>query len=148
MATESVLCECQNCRRLWDEGDLNEVEDLSLRVSPGEPVPYGECPECGAVCHPHKGDYRDSCPMCGEGIQLVSFVSESCSIPVQPDGWFLGDGSCDTSDERFACRICEVDIPVDWVFGKLTRKETLLEIKKAEIRAKEEKEAKAKTLEG
>ena len=46
------LHECQNCEQLWPESLLNEVEDLSMRVAPGEPMPSGECPACGAVCHP------------------------------------------------------------------------------------------------
>lgn len=42
---------CQNCESRWAEEELNEVKDLAERVAPGELVPAGECPECGAVCH-------------------------------------------------------------------------------------------------
>lgn len=44
--------ECQNCLRVWNDEDLDPVKDLEVRVLPGEPVPSGECPDCGALCHP------------------------------------------------------------------------------------------------
>lgn len=45
------LFECQNCSKRWPEGKLREVKDFSMRTEPGEPIPAGECPDCGAVCH-------------------------------------------------------------------------------------------------
>ena len=48
---EEELFECQNCGDLWTEKELNEVQDVLQRVAPGEKMPYGECPDCGAVCH-------------------------------------------------------------------------------------------------
>lgn len=51
---EMAIHECQNCSRSWLEEQLEEVKDLSMRVAPGEPMPSGECPACGAVCHPKK----------------------------------------------------------------------------------------------
>jgi hypothetical protein len=47
------LFECQNCGAVWPEHELLEVKDVLERVAPGEPMPAGECPKCGAVCHPH-----------------------------------------------------------------------------------------------
>lgn len=44
------LSQCQNCRKLWHDVELNSIKDLDQRVSPGEPVPSGECPDCGALC--------------------------------------------------------------------------------------------------
>lgn len=44
--------ECQNCGEVWGENELvNPIPDLVERVAPGEPMPAGECPECGALCH-------------------------------------------------------------------------------------------------
>jgi hypothetical protein len=43
--------ECQDCGTRWDEADLRAVRHLTERVLPGEPMPSGECPECGALCH-------------------------------------------------------------------------------------------------
>lgn len=45
-------CQCQNCEWEGDEADTNPVEDIFERVSPGEPMPSGECPKCGALCQP------------------------------------------------------------------------------------------------
>ena len=45
---------CQNCDLLWAEEDikpLGEVKDLLQRITPGEEVPSGECPECGHLTH-------------------------------------------------------------------------------------------------
>lgn len=43
---------CQNCTRIFKLDQLKPVKDLDQRVGPGETVPTGECPKCGAVCHP------------------------------------------------------------------------------------------------
>lgn len=42
---------CQNCGAGWLESQLDELEDVMQRVSPGERMPDGQCPDCGAVCH-------------------------------------------------------------------------------------------------
>lgn len=46
--------QCENCRQVWLDEDLVEVKNLEQRVSTGEPVPSGECPDCGCLCHPEK----------------------------------------------------------------------------------------------
>lgn len=50
--------ECQNCGKTWAEDQLREVKDLFERVAPGEEMPSGECPECGAVCHPVRPEQK------------------------------------------------------------------------------------------
>lgn len=42
---------CQNCEAKWTEDQLKEIKDIEQRVSPGEPMPAGECPTCGSLCH-------------------------------------------------------------------------------------------------
>ena len=42
---------CQDCGGVWPEVDLLPIRHLEERVAPGEPVPSGECPLCGALCH-------------------------------------------------------------------------------------------------
>jgi hypothetical protein len=42
--------ECQDCGTRWADADLRAVRHLTERVLPGEPMPSGECPECGALC--------------------------------------------------------------------------------------------------
>jgi hypothetical protein len=47
--------QCQNCDRVWPDAvivPLEEVKKLFERVTPGEPMPSGECPVCGALCQP------------------------------------------------------------------------------------------------
>lgn len=43
---------CQNCGRSWKVEKLGEIQNLWQRVMPGELCPSGECPKCGALCHP------------------------------------------------------------------------------------------------
>lgn len=44
---------CQNCGAIMGVSDICPLseKDILERVSPGEPMPYGECP-CGALVHP------------------------------------------------------------------------------------------------
>lgn len=44
------LSRCQNCDTCHPESRLLPIEDLAQRVEPGEPMPSGECPDCGALC--------------------------------------------------------------------------------------------------
>ncbi len=46
-------CECGNCN--W-QGPLSELDEIEVEhfeasVSPGEPCPAGECPECNCFAH-------------------------------------------------------------------------------------------------
>jgi len=47
--------ECQDCGQHWTEENLEPIRDVFQRVAPGEIMPAGECPECGALCHEAKG---------------------------------------------------------------------------------------------
>lgn len=50
---EQGVATCQNCGRKWLDGHLvNPIPHLHERVAAGEPMPSGECPTCGALCHP------------------------------------------------------------------------------------------------
>ena len=50
---EKDLSICQDCRKTWTEDQLEEItHGIWERVSSGELMPSGECPECGNVCHP------------------------------------------------------------------------------------------------
>ena len=48
------LHECDNCGAVWKAERLNEIKDYSQRVAGGEIAPSGECPSCGALCHPQE----------------------------------------------------------------------------------------------
>ncbi len=43
---------CQSCIWVGPETRLGDIKDLLKRVRPGEIMPSGECPHCGALCHP------------------------------------------------------------------------------------------------
>lgn len=44
------LSECQNCSNVYPQSHLAPIKDLGQRVEAGEPMPSGECPDCGALC--------------------------------------------------------------------------------------------------
>lgn len=45
-------CFCQDCLWEGEEADCDPIDDIFERVSPGEPMPSGQCPLCGALCQP------------------------------------------------------------------------------------------------
>lgn len=48
----AIETRCQNCGAVRDAEELvRPIPDVEERVAPGETMPYGECPDCGAVCH-------------------------------------------------------------------------------------------------
>jgi hypothetical protein len=47
-----TVYECQDCGKRWLLDELKlDIPDIQQRVAPGEPMPAGECPDCGALCH-------------------------------------------------------------------------------------------------
>jgi hypothetical protein len=50
-AEESPRVSCDNCQWTGRERDCSEIVNLTQRVAPGEVMPAGECPDCGALCH-------------------------------------------------------------------------------------------------
>lgn len=65
--------ECGNCGEVWDEEALKrvfpDIPDLTERIAPGEPVPAGECPECGALVHEIRETFR--CRVCGQVVKAA-----------------------------------------------------------------------------
>ena len=48
---------CQNCDYKTDNLEsLDHATHLHTRVAPGELMPAGQCPECGALCRHTDGD--------------------------------------------------------------------------------------------
>lgn len=41
---------CQNCQRVWFWKETKAVKRIWERVLPGDIMPVGECPDCGALC--------------------------------------------------------------------------------------------------
>lgn len=50
-----MLCRCQNCDWTGPESAAEPVHDIWSRVAPGEPMPAGDCPVCGALVQPVDG---------------------------------------------------------------------------------------------
>ena len=48
---EDEYAVCQNCETSFFWLDLDPIDDLRQRVETGEPLPAGQCPDCGALCY-------------------------------------------------------------------------------------------------
>jgi hypothetical protein len=56
--------------------------------------------------------YKAECE-CGGDLYLIGFKG-SCNIPISKDGFYLGDGPCDTEDEVVMCGDCEKTGPLEY----------------------------------
>jgi hypothetical protein len=54
-----VTAECGNCGEGWAICELEPIADAEQRLTIGEEVPAGECPECGALCYAHKATRQE-----------------------------------------------------------------------------------------
>jgi hypothetical protein len=43
---------CAHCGAVWTAEQLAPYHDFWSRVQPGEIIPHGDCPDCGAFCYP------------------------------------------------------------------------------------------------
>ena len=64
---------CGNCQKIMrGEDELKtvfpDIPDLLQRISPGEPVPIGECPDCGALVHAEEEKPTLVCSVCGDAV--------------------------------------------------------------------------------
>lgn len=86
--------ECQNCGKHWRDEQLKAIEHLSERVAPGEAMPSGECPECGAVCHlltdPYLGGLDDAYNELGELIEDLDACDCDERVPRNSYRYFNG----------------------------------------------------------
>lgn len=62
---------CDNCGKVSEEHELAhvfpDIPDLMARIAPGEPVPFCECPECGALVHTVQETLM--CRACGDVVK-------------------------------------------------------------------------------
>lgn len=49
--SETTPVLCQGCDWSGKVCETLPIENFEMRVQAGELVPFGECPECGALCH-------------------------------------------------------------------------------------------------
>ena len=47
----NLIVRCGNCGWHGKAAKTLPIQDLEERITPGEEVPVGECPECGCLCH-------------------------------------------------------------------------------------------------
>ncbi len=66
MSGREEKSKCQDCGKVSTEQELQPISDIFGRVDPGELMPSGECPDCGALCQ-HVDD-RPLCPFCRNGM--------------------------------------------------------------------------------
>jgi hypothetical protein len=98
VARPKVLdAQCQNCEKVWRVEDLQEVRDLAQRVSPGEIVPAGECPDCHAVCSPIVHVVIE---VKGGTIQVVHTSGPMSIYVVDWDDAAAGDMACDSYENN------------------------------------------------
>jgi hypothetical protein len=53
-----IYSECGNCEMRWTDDELEDVDDLGDRMSPGDTYPSGQCPACHSLCTPVYGNKR------------------------------------------------------------------------------------------
>ncbi len=49
--SDSAPVHCEDCDWTGTLADVDPIADIEQRISPGEIVPAGECPECGTLCY-------------------------------------------------------------------------------------------------
>jgi hypothetical protein len=52
-----VKVACPNCDWHGTDDELDEYHDFWSRIAPGDTMPHGDCPECGAFCYEAKPGY-------------------------------------------------------------------------------------------
>lgn len=80
--------ECQNCKWQGSAEECNAIENLMERVAPGEPMPIGECPKCGALCQP-MNEVKDVQPTIHEKLYAIAGYYYSHIM----DAWGVWPGS-------------------------------------------------------
>ncbi len=55
-----LIHRCDNCDKMLSDDDLAhawpDIPDLGMRTSPGNPIPSGECSQCGALTYTTEAD--------------------------------------------------------------------------------------------
>ena len=90
---------CQNCDWHGDDAKCLPVVRVFERVLPGEVMPYGECPECGAVCHDAEAGAKTA------GVELLEALKDAVReiSALQEYGHReFGDEWWQMSDKKFA----------------------------------------------
>ena len=69
--------QCQDCGKIFADDQLETItHGIWERVAPGEPMPSGECPECGALCQPYEADT----PQLLEVLKTLTAIADKYSV--------------------------------------------------------------------
>lgn len=111
---------CENCCAEWTKRDLNPIQDIEARVLPGEPMPAGECPDCGAVCHGVKTKFNHAFHMAfkvktnAEDPDNITEREILAGILDRVAGFLRGDNDTMQACEQYdvyeyevSCKFCE-----------------------------------------
>lgn len=55
-----LAAQCANCDWTGKLKELDAVSDIEQRLCPGEEVPAGQCPECGALAYIVRDDAKSN----------------------------------------------------------------------------------------
>jgi hypothetical protein len=79
-------CKCGNCGWIGALSETSETHDFWSRVNPGETMPAGDCPKCGALAFVDDEDFR----LQGAARDLLAALRElviwcdAPGVPVKP----------------------------------------------------------------
>lgn len=115
---------CQKCRLNVMDAELVVIEDVRDRVKPGEPMPSGQCPECGGLCLPDKAplaeEWLNQLLQALNQVELSLRILRGLMIGVDaPPAVFAVGGVFSTAFEMFKRTISEemglVLIPEEYI---------------------------------
>lgn len=79
---ESALCYCDNCGHECVANELGMIVDIQERLTPGETVPAGQCPECGALSYlktPPKWSAEARIAKMGSALRSIRIARDYCA---------------------------------------------------------------------
>lgn len=111
---------CDNCG--WKEGEMNEAQDIHMRMAPGDIFPSGECTECGAFCWeetvaekhwPQDVKKNNDEKKFSSDNATTIYLTPRWEIVVNSICWKVTDCKCDVCDdcEKQACESVLAWIP-------------------------------------
>lgn len=87
---DAINCQCANCNWQGPIEKVDECRDFWSRVAPGDTVPAGDCPECGAFVFIEEHETEPVSP------QLLNLLKSVASQEPMPDSefWDADEETC------------------------------------------------------
>ena len=91
-----MTLKCANCRKVFAglmeiRNAFPAIPDLTERITPGEEVPSGECPACGALVYIQGNGADLACNVCGEAIEIADMRTHLCAHNPNADQMSWGE---------------------------------------------------------